>query len=273
MVEHGAEDAEVDWRRMAADMGVEVTDEFSTMLRVYQELMKDPVTAAELQERLAALDPGWEATGPSDPPLDDEGGDEVGLAGRELESYLQEALAALARAGTTITDPLSAVEVGDVEAAVGAPLPPELRSFLSIGLPVGDAWPRWREPTRVVEEWQSLLLEMFDFDIDENDYWFPGWGPRPSDLADAKAIARAEVTEWPPLVPVHAHRVIATDPSSVGNPVWSFSQPVDTVYLGVDFGDYLSREFRLPPPPRRRQRPRYIEYWTDAFDLDRLWMS
>jgi hypothetical protein len=56
----------------------------------------------------------------------------------------------LADAGVVIRPGLNSSELARVEAVVAAPLPDDLRSFLSVGLPLGSRFPDWRELEPVV---------------------------------------------------------------------------------------------------------------------------
>lgn len=138
------------------------------------------------------------------------------------------------------------LDVGErtaVEDYLGCRLPPDLRTFLSYILPLGEGFPDWRdlesEPlARIVERPLIGIL----FDIEHNDFWPVRWGPPPATLEERLAAAREHYRELPPLVPIYAHRYIPAEPHRVGNPIFSVWQ-TDVIYYGEDLADYIRAEF------------------------------
>lgn len=167
----------------------------------------------------------------------------------------------LAALPVRIADPLDAHEFADVEQRFGFAFSPDHRLLLATGLPTGPRWPDWRDgdPDRL----RALLAAPIDgvlFDVQENGYWHPSWGERPSRTAFALSAARRHLGEAPRLVPVYGHRYTPALPEP-GLPVLSVVQ-TDVIVYGPDLAAYLRREFGLPngdttPDPAR------IPFWSD----------
>jgi hypothetical protein len=159
------------------------------------------------------------------------------------------------------SDGLSDAEVGTIEAEFAFDLPPDLRQLLQTALPSGRHFPDWRSGERAVL-WERLRwpIDGICFDIEHANFWFDGWGARPSSLEQAKETARNHVASAPKLIPIYSHRYIPASPHLAGNPVYSVYQ-TDIIYFGFDLSDYLSREFGISNPLPRPECPRSIEFW------------
>lgn len=167
---------------------------------------------------------------------------------------------------------LSDHELNAIERDLGFDLPPDLRFLLA----------HVQDPGGVFFPWAEFTLASYDvsiervysgihFDIEHNKTWLSRWGERPSSLAEAKAIADADMKTWPRLVPVSGHRYLPVDPCLDGNPVISIWQ-TDIIYYGADLADYLVREFvsgpgERPFPDLRRRIPVWSDFveFTDGF--------
>lgn len=170
-------------------------------------------------------------------------------------------------AGVSLAEGLTSREIAAVEDRLSASLPPDLREFLSIALPLGGSFPNWRaldDPN--LERTISWPSEGIAFDIEHNAFWWRAWGPQPSDLQEAMAVARKRLAAEPFLVPVYAHRYLPAEPHAAGNPVLSAYQ-TDIIYYGSDLRDYIRREFdkrgwhRSPVASVRR-----IRFWSELID-------
>jgi hypothetical protein len=98
------------------------------------------------------------------------------------------------------------------------------------------------------------------FDIEHNEFWLEEWGPKPSELAEAFAIAQVAVAEAPTLIPIFSHRYIPDEPSLIGNPVFSVYQ-TDIIYYGADLAHYLVNEFSGGAAAWVEYPIRPIEFW------------
>lgn len=178
----------------------------------------------------------------------------------------------LEEAGVVFAPGLTDSEVARAEAAHGFRFPPDLEEFLRYALPVSKGWPDWRElEERPIVESLRWPLTGILFDIQNDDFWHPEWGPRPESLEEAFAVAERRVEEAPKLVPVLAHRYIPERPREAGNPVFSVYQ-TDIIYYGSDLANYFENEFgyyfgltqyAIKEPVKR------IEFWS-AFASDEV---
>lgn len=157
---------------------------------------------------------------------------------------------------------LTDAEVAQVEQTYGFRFPPDLRRFLQTALPTGDGFPNWRAGVDgSLRSWLDGPKNGILFDVEHNEFWMEGWGPRPDSLAQAKDVAAKFIDAAPKLIPVFSHRMLPSLPHRVGNPVFSVHQ-TDIIYYGFDLEDYLRHEFELPwrrPWPDSIQP---IEFWS-----------
>jgi len=173
----------------------------------------------------------------------------------------------LAAAGIVVTPGLTEAELLAAELAIGAAMPPDLRQFLSEGLPVGGGFPNWRDPRS--EEVLGQLEWPFEgiaFDIENNAFWWDRWGPRPPALADAIELARREIATVPRLIPVYGHRYIPAEPCISGNPVYSVYQ-TDVIYYGMNLSNYLRCEFAPSATEEATdEEPRTSRFWDELVE-------
>jgi hypothetical protein len=152
-----------------------------------------------------------------------------------------------------------------VERRFGFQFPPDLRTFLSIGLPVSGRWVDWRNvDDAAIRERLEWPIEGICFDIEHNAFWLGEWGARPSDLQEAFEVARRAVAGAPVLIPICSHRFIPAAPPESGNPVFSIYQ-TDIIYYGADLMDYLQNEFRYYFGRAEfavAKNPRRIAFWS-----------
>lgn len=163
------------------------------------------------------------------------------------------------------------------EDCLGGKFPPDLKAFLSFGVPVhqdgtrDDDFPRWdQSPIAEVLESQRMIENALIFDIENSSFWCSAFGERPEDDSHAKEIAIKVIRSWPPLVRVFGHRYMPTFPEKENNPIISMQQPSDTVFYGFNLEDYLTREFDLPFESLEVPFEDYpkIPYWGDFFGLN-----
>jgi hypothetical protein len=149
----------------------------------------------------------------------------------------------LLKAGVLIDTGLSADEFQRIESAFGFTFPPDLREFLSLGLPVSPSWVDWRRADEgTLRERLDWPFEGMCFDIANNAFWMEEWGEKPRELAAAYEIAREALRNAPILIPICSHRFIPETPREPGNPVFSVYQ-TDIIYCGTDLIDYFQNEF------------------------------
>jgi len=160
------------------------------------------------------------------------------------------------------------------EKTFGIAFPPDLRAFLSHGLPVSLCFPNWRtgfikqeEKNRSIQDLLDWPFEGMCFDIGHNRFWMADWGQKPRDLQEAFRIARRKVDDAPKLVPVYSHRFLSCEPFEAGNPVLSVWQ-TDIIYYGLDLVSYFEHEFHLDGElqANEEKQPRRIRFWSDIID-------
>lgn len=189
----------------------------------------------------------------------------------------------LAAKGYGIGAGLSDAEVGAVEEAFNALLPPDLRILLHIGVITSELpntnpkiltgppyYPDWRNPAEVAAKSKDWIDRAFSFDIRSNGYWYQGFGEKPENTDEAVAQALQIIRTWPPLIPIHGHRYIPSSPNQAGNPVLSVWQATDTVYYGMSLLEYMNMEFALDLNIEKEPK-KPVPFWGEAFDLDQVW--
>ncbi len=159
---------------------------------------------------------------------------------------------------------LSAAELAGVQSRYGFRFAEDHRALLAAGLPVGDGFPDWRHGTPGVL--RDLLRRPVDgvlFDVRENGFWYPGWGERPTAVAEAVRIAEQRLVDAPPLVPVYRHRYLPGVGGPAGHPVLSVSQ-TDIIVYGADLPRYLRAEFAGGYRPELVEGARStVPFWSD----------
>jgi hypothetical protein len=158
---------------------------------------------------------------------------------------------------------LTGSELRLVEGEFGFRFNPDHRALLTAGMPRGGRWPDWLDGDR--ESLRAWLWEPVDgvlFDVEENGFWWDGWGERPADMAQALAQARVGLQGVPSLVPIYGHRFCPALPV-IGLPVLSVVQ-TDVAVYGQDIVDYLLREFsRRPEEPRVIGPVLDVPFWSE----------
>jgi hypothetical protein len=152
------------------------------------------------------------------------------------------------------------------ERELGFEFPPDLKLVLQTFLPIGEDFPNWRSgPDKELRDWLDWPFRGMCFDIENNSFWLPEWGARPTNLAAAVEITRKALAEAPKLIPVFSHRYIPDSPTAPGNPILSVYQ-TDIIYYGFDLPSYFNREFGISEPLWASKSPRRVPFWSDIID-------
>jgi len=174
---------------------------------------------------------------------------------------------------------MSDTEIALVEEKYAVRFPPDLREFLQIALPLSQpssGWfPSWRLTIAGDEESHRKIVASLEwpaegicFDVEHNGFWMENeWGTRPSELDQAKDVARKKVAESPKLIPIFSHRYIPSEPSTAGNPVFSIYQ-TDIIHYGADLVSYLEAEFLGGAVPQDIVAMRPIRFWSRLVEVD-----
>ena len=174
---------------------------------------------------------------------------------------------------------LTDAEFDRIEQEFGFQFADDHRAFLAAGLPVNtrpeprepgviythlQPWPDWRHADR--DKLRALLnwpTEGVLLDVEHNNFWYDGWGPRPLDTAGAMATATRRLAQVPSMVPVYGHRYLPAGRGTFGHSVLSMWQ-TDIIYYGLDLADYINREFSGRGPGEEPWEPQAsVEFWKD----------
>ncbi|EYU44537.1 hypothetical protein MIMGU_mgv1a018662mg [Erythranthe guttata] len=176
---------------------------------------------------------------------------------------------------------LSDAEFSAVESSFGFTFPPDLRSILQEGLPVGPGFPNWRSSSKQqLEILANLPILGICKEVSKNEFWIDSWGDRPEDADGAARLAGILLKEAPILVPIYRRFYISSAPCVAGNPVfyvhggdvrlWSFD--ISGFFQRIEFrmsggGGEVSRRQTLSSlfaaPAWAATEARRIEFWTD----------
>jgi len=171
---------------------------------------------------------------------------------------------ALLRARDIQLEPgLSPYELSEIETRFEFEFSTDHRNLLERVLPVGNPWVNWRE------ESDESIRDRFDvargilFDVENDAFWPETWGIKPTSVAQQLTIAAEQVSRWPRLVPLFAHRYMPAAPAPTGSPVFSVHQ-TDVIPYGDNLLDYLRQEFGPVDRdyPRRPFTPEVYDVWT-----------
>ena len=139
-------------------------------------------------------------------------------------------------------------EFSIIEKMYDIKFPPDLRTFLSSGLPISNHFINWRdvsesnvEKIKTVIEWP---LRGMIFDIEHNAFWYDAWGEKPTSIEDAIQKCKEEYAKVPKMIPICSHRYIPSEPLEENNPIFSIYQ-TDIIYYGENITKYLEIEFRM----------------------------
>ncbi|MBU2662663.1 hypothetical protein KOI35_04010 [Actinoplanes bogorensis] len=160
----------------------------------------------------------------------------------------------------SLTPGLTDAELSAIEREFEFTFADDHRAFLAAVVPTGRGWPDWRSPDRsVLRERLAWPVEGVLFDVETNNFWYEGWGPRPPVVAQAVAAARFSLMTVPRLVPVYSHRFLPA--ATNGHPVLSVYQ-TDIIFYGNDLTDWLNREFGLGTAASGDPRA-FAPFWRD----------
>lgn len=155
----------------------------------------------------------------------------------------------LKRAGLSFETGLRDAEFSRIESTFGFRFPSEIRSFLACGLPVGNHFYNWRDLSDAnVQRFHDFWLSVEDaflFDLENNgDDLLAMLGDRFSKFEDQKQCKEAVMDYLhcsTKLIPFYAHRCFFDGMDNM--PIVSFWQPVDSIFYGENFENYLETEF------------------------------
>ncbi|XP_044491679.1 uncharacterized protein LOC123215582 [Mangifera indica] len=112
-------------------------------------------------------------------------------------------------------------EFAYIESAFNFTFPPDLRSILREGLPVGPAFPNWRSSSQ--QQLQILLnlpLLSLSRNVAVNNFWTDSWGQKPQEKNQTLSLVKRLLEKAPVLVPIYRNCYIPSVPNIAGNPVF-----------------------------------------------------
>jgi hypothetical protein len=183
-------------------------------------------------------------------------------------AYARSVIDHLRRCQVPVARGLSDQELGAIEASFAFVFPPDLRSILQEGLPVGVGFPNWRSGAGGRQQLQMMVdlpTAGLAYDIAKGRFWWKDWGFQPSTSREALHIARKELSAAPTLIPIYTHCYIPSSPSVAGNPVF-FVYQNDFYYAGYDVSDFFQREAFVPHDHLDTQTPRSASCIRDLID-------
>ncbi|KAK9166113.1 hypothetical protein Scep_001304 [Stephania cephalantha] len=204
-------------------------------------------------------------------------------------AYVKNLISHLKSRGVPVLDGLTDREFSSIQSTFNFVFPPDLRSILSEGLPVGPGFPNWRSSSpqqlRILLDLPALSISK---EISNNRFWCQSWGDKShANPEENLATAKLHLNKAPILVPVYAHCYIAsTSPTSAGNPVF-FVRGGDVRYAGYDVAGFFQQaEFRgrrvffrpvemaraaaaVKAPVWAAKEARRVEVWTEMVERGR----
>ncbi|XP_073152505.1 uncharacterized protein [Henckelia pumila] len=116
---------------------------------------------------------------------------------------------------------LSDAEFSAVESSFHIAFPPDLRSILREGLPVGPGFPNWRSSSKQqLDILTNLPILEICREVSRNGFWPESWGDKPDDRDKCVNLAKGFLKKAPVLVPIYRHFYIPGTPCVAGNPVF-----------------------------------------------------
>jgi hypothetical protein len=178
-----------------------------------------------------------------------------------VSEYVIEAIDRLRSVGAQLDPGLSETELATLENELDFTFGPEHRELLSLALPLGGPWVNWRNaPAEKLRGRLDWPVDSVIFDVHHDGFWPVSWGKRPLGEEAAERVARAHLALVPQLVPVFAHRYLASDAEYAPSPVFSVYQ-TDVIMYGDNLLDYVSHEFEAGP--RHPTNATHVPFWSD----------
>ncbi|KAF3628143.1 hypothetical protein P3S67_022802 [Capsicum chacoense] len=156
--------------------------------------------------------------------------------------------------------------------------PPDLRSILQEGLPIGHGFPNWRSSSeQQLEIIKNLPILSLCKQVKKRKFWAEFWGIRPIDNDHAVDIANEFLKKAPVLVPIYQHYYIPCTPCLAGNPVFYVHEGEVKLWSFDISGFFQQLEFQrkemilrrsslfslLNAPAWAATEARKIEFWTE----------
>ncbi|MCL7022565.1 hypothetical protein MKW94_008386 [Papaver nudicaule] len=193
-------------------------------------------------------------------------------------AYAKKVISHLKTCEIHITEGLTDDELSSIENSFGFVFPPDLRSILNEGLPVGPEFPNWRSSSH---QQLKILINLpilgICREISKRNLWFRVWGNRPDD-PNKLTLAKHLLKKAPVLIPIYRNFYVPSAPNLAGNPV-IFIKDGDLRYSGLDIAGFfheineccqviniaqLSKKIKKSPSAWGRDMK--IEFWSDLIE-------
>ncbi|XP_008785759.2 uncharacterized protein LOC103704306 [Phoenix dactylifera] len=212
------------------------------------------------------------------------GGDPKRRACFSFAAYAKAVIDHLRASGVAIAGGLDDSEFAAIKMTYGFDFPPDLRSILREGLPIGSGFPNWRSASpQQLEILLRLPVSGLLHEVSHKGFWCAAWGSEPA--GDESAAARGILERAPVLVPIYRQFYIPTVPNLAGNPVF-YVRAGDVRCAGFDLADFFQRERGRFMPKGREHRcdggappapawaakeARRVEVWTELAAETETW--
>lgn len=106
-------------------------------------------------------------------------------------AYAKNVIDHLRRCQVPIARGLTDEEFERIEATFGFAFPPDLRSILREGLPVGVGFPNWRSgATQQLRMMMDLPMAGLSYEVSKGRFWWKDWGSQPYSSDEALRVAK-----------------------------------------------------------------------------------
>ncbi len=173
-------------------------------------------------------------------------------------------------AGIPLEAGLKTAQLRRVEQAHGFRFSAVHWAFLRTALPVGAAWPDWRDPDTVsLRDALARPVEGLLEAVGRGTFWADGWARRPAMDAEAVMAARYRLMAVPRLLPLRAGRYLAAGQQPSTAPVFAVDGP-QVRYAGADLLHWARREFAAAGDPEETPGENRISFWSDLAEGRRV---
>lgn len=161
----------------------------------------------------------------------------------------QQMIERLKKVGISFDPGMSKAELDRAESAFRFHFPKEIRDFLSCGVPVGSSFFNYRDISeknvKRFHEFQASIERSFRFDLENNrEDMLEMFGEKLGFIRYSESFDNAVINylnQSVRLIPFFGHRCFFDGMDDM--PIVSFWQPVDTIFYGGTFANYLEHEF------------------------------
>ncbi|MBQ7798818.1 MAG: hypothetical protein IJ458_01585 [Clostridia bacterium] len=142
---------------------------------------------------------------------------------------------------------LSRTEIVIIENLCDFKFPTEIKEFLSYAMPIGREFYNYRDTSKSnilkIKDFQKKIINSFLFDI-ENNHLLAMFKNKFKDCKNDEELKNSVfnyLNNSPKLVPFYGHRCFFSGMDNM--PIISFMQPIDSIFYGSNFENYLENEF------------------------------